>query len=218
MRRVAIAFVAALFMASLAGPAMASKPAASGFLPPGHGYSEVNLATQNLLWSAAPDFAQSKWVTETCGPSPKDRDLWFLGGPPVNPASGLKTCWLPAGKSLVVEAADLIVSKVWGDGDNPAQLRASLNTYWPNLTVVKVTFDKYPPVNPTAYVATTRPVMMPANDWLFDTPSLTMARYYQFVTRPLSRGNHTLQVHYETIGDPWGVGTVVERDYTIIVY
>jgi hypothetical protein len=214
MRRIAGAVVAALFLTSLAAPVSANKPATGGFLPPGQGFAASAIATANLWWSAAPPLDQSPWVKEQCGRSALP-NVWFLGGPGTNnvPYPGVLTCQLPAGTFLVVEAADVLVSRVWGDGDNPAQLRATMDTDWQNLTTVAVTFDGQPMVNPTAYVATSLAVRMPANDWLFPTPSLTMARYYQFVTRPLSRGTHTLHVHYEWAPDWFGT---VDRDYTII--
>jgi hypothetical protein len=214
MRRIVGAVVAALLLASVAGPVSAVKPATSGFLPAGHGYSATDLATENLVWSAAPMFEQSPWVTETCGPNPGDRDVWFLGGPPNEPPTGSVTCRMPKGMQLVVEAADLIVSTDWGDGSNPAQLRASLNSIWPNLVTVEVTFDGQAVNDPDDYVATTVPVTMPANDWLFSAPNVTMARYYQFVTGPLSQGTHTITVHYEWTPDWFGTH---DRDYTIVV-
>lgn len=217
MRRIAAAVVAAMLLGSLAGPASAAKPTSDGFLPSGQGLAATAIATANLWWSAAPPFDQSPWVAERCGRSGIP-DVWFLGGPGTNNVSnpGTLMCRLPAGTLLVVEAADAIVSQVWGDGDNPAQLRARLNTVWSYLTTVVVTFDGQTMVNPTTYVATSIPIRMPANDWMFPSPSFTLARYYQFVTRPLSRGTHTLQVHYEWARGPDFDFGIVDRDYTII--
>jgi hypothetical protein len=218
MRRIAASVVAAMLLASLAGPASAAKPTTGGFLPPGQGFVAAAVATANLSWSAAPPFAQSGWANEKCGPSAMPR-VWFLGGPGTNnvPYPGPLTCQLPADTFLVVEAADLLDSTAFGDPNTPRGQLASINDVWPNLTTVRVTFDGQTMVNPTAYVVTSFPVWMNKNDWIFssDTPGpyLTMARYYQFVTRPLSRGTHTLQVHYEWA--PGWFGTV-DRDYTII--
>ena len=66
MRRVSVAFVAALLLASLAWPVSAAKPAVPGFLPANaHGHSAVDLATANLWWSASLPFDESPWVPDT---------------------------------------------------------------------------------------------------------------------------------------------------------
>jgi len=192
----------------------AAKPAASGFLPPGQGLAPTALATANLLWSAGVPFDQSGWIQEKCGRSGLP-GVWFLGAPPVDPArpTGSDTCRLPAGTFLVVEAADVIASQTFGDGNTPKELRAAIDTAWPYLTDVEVTFDGQTMVNPIAYVATSIAVRLPANNLFGPDRYLTIARYYQFVTRPLSRGTHTLNVHYEWAPDWFGT---FDRDYTII--
>jgi hypothetical protein len=218
MRRVPVAFVAALLLASLAWPVSAAKPAVSGFLPANanaHGYSAVDLATANLWWSASLPFDQSPWVQEQCGPSQMDSKIWFLGGPPAVQPSGPVTCRLPQGTFLVVEAADLIAAQAFDDGDTPGELLTALDTYWPYLLDVEVTLDGRKAVNPTGSVVTSRAVMLPAdNMFTGGDPTLARARYYQFVAQPMSRGTHTLRAYYRWAEDWFGE---VEVDYTIIV-
>jgi hypothetical protein len=217
MRRVVISCVAALFLVSLAGSASAAKPAVPGFLPAdanAHGYSAVDLATANLWWSASLPFDESPWVQEQCGPSQMDPKVWFLGGPPAVQPSGPVTCQLPQGTFLVVEAADLIASQAFNDGDTPGELLTALDTYWPYVLDVEVTLDGRTAVNPTDYVVTSGAVTLPKDNLFGSDPYLTRARYYQFAAQPMSRGTHTLSAYYK-----WAEGWFgeVEVDYTIVV-
>jgi hypothetical protein len=196
MRRITIALVAGLLLASLAGSASAAAPAARGFLPADaqpHGASLADLLTAWDAWAFSTPEATNPVVAGRCEASPDDPGIWFL--PAAMGGESALTCDVPQGVFVVTIVAGSIFSEVTGDGTGAAELRSLAEADFELLTAAEASLDGRAAAGLDRYAVTADPVMLPADNLLGPDPGLTVARGIALVIAPLSPGTHTLRVY-----------------------